>query len=471
MLSPIESLKSLAPEEVTELLLGETEGQWFDRKSARIRPRELAETLVAMANAEGGTLALGLHGGVCQGVDEHSETQNAWRQTGVDYTVPAVRFTVELLPCINRRGDADHLFIIQIPPGQQVHATRRDEVFLRLGDENRRLTFEQRLELHYDRGDTTYEVTPFQVHRPAQIDEEAMGEYAARVGHPNPQRLLQARGLLAEDGTICIGGQLLFGAQPQLANPQAYVRVLKYADRERLTGPAQNLVSDVRCEGRLPEQIDAARKAMQDAIPKRRSLGPDGRFGWFGIVPEEVWLEALVNAVIHRSYSKSGDHIRLTVFDDRVEISSPGQFPGLVSLEDLADVKRFARNPRIARVMADLEYGQELGEGLRRMVSMMESTGRQRPIVQQSTDAVLITLLGRVVGPRELVGLPMAARDLFHQISLVGGSGTGELARLSNYSRPVVLRNLRLLESRGLVQRIGKSPNDPRAYWTSAFMH
>ena len=46
-----------------------------------------------------------------------------------------------------------------------------------------------------------------------------------------------------------------------------------------------------------------------------------------------------------------------------------------------------------------------------------------------------------------------------------------EGARLSNYSRPVVLRNLRLLESRGLVQRIVKSPNDPRAYWTSAFMH
>ena len=102
------------------------------------------------------------------------------------------------------------------------------------------------------------------------------------------------------------------------------------------------------------------------------------------------------------------------------------------------------------------------------MVSVMESTGRQRPIVEQSPGSVLITLLGDVVGPRELAGLPIAARDLFQQISLVERAGTGELARLSNYSRPVALRNLRLLEARGLVQRVGKSPNDPRAYWTSA---
>ena len=99
-------------------------------------------------------------------------------------------------------------------------------------------------------------------------------------------------------------------------------------------------------------------------MPKRRALGPDGRFGWFDIVPEEVWLEALVNAVIHRAYSNFGDHVRLEVFDDRLEVSSPGRFPGIASVDDLGDVRRFARNPRIARVMADLSYGQELGEGL-----------------------------------------------------------------------------------------------------------
>ncbi len=359
------------------------------------------------------------------------------------------------------------MFIIQLHPSRQVHSTARDVAFLRIGDENRRLTFEQRIELHYDRSDSTFEATPAKVSGSNDVDPEAIAEYARRVGHPDPQRLLRARELVDTDGRLCVAGQLLFGAFPQWANPSGYVRVLKYAGTERRYGTEQNLVVDVRCEGTLPQQIDAARDTINDAVPKRRSLGPDGRFGWFGIVPEEVWLEALVNAVIHRSYSMFGDHTRVAVFDDQVEVSSPGEFPGMIAPGALMDVKRFARNPRIARVTAELSYGQELGEGLRRMVTAMESSGRQRPIVRQAGGVTTITLLGEIVGPRELAGLPPAARALFQQISLVDRAGTGELVRRSEYSRPVVLRSLRLLESRGLVRWVGNSPTDPRAYWTT----
>ena len=70
-----------------------------------------------------------------------------------------------------------------------------------------------------------------------------------------------------------------------------------------------------------------------------------------------------MNAVIHRAYSNFGDHIRLAVFDDRVEVSSPAGFPGITPLGDLLEVRRFARNPRIARVMTDLSYGQNWWEG------------------------------------------------------------------------------------------------------------
>ncbi len=105
-------------------------------------------------------------------------------------------------------------------------------------------------------------------------------------------------------------------------------------------------------------------------------------------MPEEVWLEALVNAVIHRAYSNFGDHVRVELFDDRVEVSSPGRFPGITSLSDLMNVPRFSRNPRIARVMTELSYGQEMGEGLRRMVEAMEGAGGQRPLVTQTAGGV-----------------------------------------------------------------------------------
>ncbi len=133
---------SMALEAVTTFLLTEPEGQWFDRKSSRIAARDLADTLVAMANAEGGMIAVGLHGGAYEGTDDRANAHNSWRQAGVDFTTPPVPFTVHLLPCINRRGADDHVFGIQVLPSQQVHSTTRDEVLLRVGDENRKLSFD-----------------------------------------------------------------------------------------------------------------------------------------------------------------------------------------------------------------------------------------------------------------------------------------------------------------------------------------
>ena len=100
----------------------------------------------------------------------------------------------------------------------------------------------------------------------------------------------------------------------------------------------------------------------------------------------------LYYAVLYRSYSNFGDHIRATVFDDRIEVSSPGRFPGITALDDLTNVRRFARNPRIARAMAELSYGQEFGEGLRRMVEAMAAAGRHRPAIVQDYGGVVVTL-------------------------------------------------------------------------------
>ena len=467
MIPPIENLLLMAPEMVTSLLLAEPEGQWFDRKSSRISARDLSETLVAMANAEGGIVAVGLHGGVCEGADAPPKNQNSWRQAGFQFTDPPVRYTSHLLPCINHLGHDDHIFAIQIRPSNQVHSTAKDDVFLRVGDQNRKLSFDQRMELRYDKGDTSFERTSVPNSLQNKLDPASVDEYCMRLGHPDPSRVLEARDLVDDNGLPYTAGLLLFGEDPQRAYPQAYVRVVKYSGRERGSGTTQNLVSDDRCEGRLPQQIDQAREAMRRAIPQRRLLGPNGRFGWVDIVPEEVWMEGLVNAVIHRAYSNFGDHIRLEVFDDRIEISSPGRFPGITSLDDLTEVRRFARNPRIARVMSDLSYGQELGEGLRRMVSVMEESGRERPVVQQRAAGVSVTLVGRVVGSRELARLPIQARALYRQLAAGGRCGTGELVLSSGYSRPVVLRYLKLLQSRGLIHRVAKSPSDPRAYWTA----
>lgn len=467
MLPAIDKLMTMSPGEVTKLLLAEPEGQLFDRKSSRIHSDALAKPMVAMANAEGGMVVIGLANGVCEGVQQRQREQNDWRQAGLDYTTPPVRFEVYLPECINRNGDLDRLFVLLIAPSERVHATNKDEVFLRVGDENRRLNFEQRTQLRYDRGDTGFERTSAANYGPAELDAAAVAEYARRMEHSAPERLLQARDLVDTDGDPFVAAELLFGVNPQRAFPQAYVRVLKYAGRERLTGNEQNLSLDRRCEGPLPHQLEEAMQCIREAMPTRRRLGDDGRFGWFGIVPEEAWLEALVNAVLHRAYSNFGDHIRVELFDDRVELFSPGRFPGVTAPDDLMNVPRFSRNPRIARALSDLAYGQEHGEGLRRMVRAMEAAGLTRPVVTQSAGGVTVALLAGVPVARELKPLPETAQALFLMLSQAGRASTGDIVKATGRSRTVVLRNLRLLEAQSLIRRVGGGATDPQAYWTT----
>lgn len=182
-------------------------------------------------------------------------------------------------------------------------------------------------------------------------------------------------------------------------------------------------------------------------------------------MPEDAWLEGLVNAVVHRSYSISGDHIRVEIFDDRIEIESPGRFPGLVDPSQPREIARFARNPRITRVCADLQFGQELGEGIRRMYEEMHLAGLADPTYTQTAGSVRLTLSCQPVDRELEQRLRPGARDVLRAINEAGQLSTGDLVRTTGKSRPAVLRHLRTLEAEGLVEWVGQSPKDPRAYW------
>lgn len=148
-----------------------------------------------------------------------------------------------------------------------------------------------------------------------------------------------------------------------------------------------------------------------------------------------------------------------------MEIESPGRFPGLVDPTDPLTVTRFARNPRIARVCADLRFGQELGEGIRRMFEEMRLAGLTDPEYRQTAGSVRLTLSSTAVDRHLEARLPPGSRSLLRALRESGRAGTGDLAGALRVSRPVVIRRLRALEEAGLVEWVGKSANDPRAYW------
>jgi len=399
-------------------------------------------------------------------VDAAGSRVGEWQQAALDFTVPAVPCRPRLIECVNDSGQADHLLVIEVETSEKVHANRRDEVFLRVGDENRRLTFAQRQELLYDKGQATYESTVVPGAKRDDLDEGLLRSYADAVNHPDPDRLLAARGLVTRSGELTVAAVLLFATHPQTWLPEASVRVLRYRGTERGTGARQQLLDDVRIEGPIPIQLVEARQAIFDRLPTRSALAASGRFERVGLVPQDAWLEAVVNAVIHRSYSISGDHVRVEIFDDRVEVESPGRFPGIADTGDPLKVTRFALNPRIARVCADLHFGQELGEGIRRMFEEMRLAGLTDPAYHQTAGSVRVSLASAHVDRELEARLPKGARDLVRIVREAGRASTGDLVEASGRSRPVVLRQLRALEAAGILTWTGHSQKDPRAYWS-----
>jgi len=455
----VEQALLLPPEARGEALLTLPETQWFERKSGKVSAKKAAETVIAFANAEGGILVVGASNGVIDRVTP--QLLNDLQQLALDHTEPPVPARVETLE-VTTGGTRSQVVVIRVGIADSVvHATKADKVFLRVGDETRELSYLQRRELTFDRGQAAYERSPLD----GSLDEQLVDGYATAVGAPDATRLLTSRGLILADGTATVGGVLLFGVNPQAELPHAHVRVLRHGGTVAQTGARQQLIADERIEGPLPHQLVNARAAIKALLPTRQALGSDGRFGPVGIIPEDAWMEGLVNAVIHRSYSAAGDHIRVTIFDDRIEFESPGRFPGVVDLSDPPRITRFARNPRIARVLADLRFGQEFGEGIRRMFEEMRLAGLADPEYHQTSGSVQLVLTARLVDRALDARLPGRWRMAMSRIREGGRVSTGDVASALDISRPAAIKLLRAMEGAELIEWVGKSAKDPRAYW------
>lgn len=466
----VDGALAATPDQTGPLLLKLREDQWFDRKSAQIKPRDLAVVLTAFANAEGGVVVIGLYADKVQGLNSVIGKVNEFRQVPLDFTVPPVQARCEEVKCVNEQGKPDLLLVIRVDPGDRVHELSNGDCHLRVGDESRKLNFVQRRELDFDKGQSQYDGMPAPGVDMRQLDTKLIENYKSKLGAAtDANKVLHARSLLTIKNEVTNAGYLLFGKHPQQLFPEAYIRILRFLSNERGTGARLGLEegADFRIEGPIPRAIQEATARIEKTVPRRRSLTSSGRFEGVPIVPRDAWLEGLVNAVIHRSYSLAGDHIRVEIYPNRIEIESPGRFPGLANPDKPLEVNRFARNPRIARVCADLRIGQELGEGIKRIFEEMRSVGLSDPVYHQTAGSVKLVLAAIPRLDRRLAAkLPSGSQRVLDAMRAAGTPlGTGQLSELVGMSRPTLATRLKALEAERLVRWRGKSPKDPRAVW------
>ncbi len=191
---------------------------------------------------------------------------------------------------------------------------------------------------------------------------------------------------------------LLFSKDPEKYIPSASLRYIRYEGKEALTGAEHNVVKDQRFENNIPNLIDEVKAFLNASFKDYYFLDlSKGKFRRVPEYPEEAWLEGVVNALCHRSYNSQGSAIYIKHFEDRLEISNSGPLPAQVTIENIK-TERFARNPRVARVLEDMGYVRQLNEGVSRIYESMEKSMLSIPEYKQDHGNVYLTLRNKISG-------------------------------------------------------------------------
>ena len=448
------------------------EGQTFDRKRARIESKALAVIMVAMANADGGTIAIGIEDdGTISGINGMTEHINDLLRVPFDYCIPSVTVHPKRIPCIDKDGKENHILVLEVEQSSSMHATSSDEAYYRVGDKSKRLSFDDRMQIMLAKGVQYFEDYPVARATVEDLDLDFVSRYCERIGYKKDAlTFLRTNGdyIISKDGKEQISGAaiLLFGKDPQRFFQRAFIRFIRYDGTEEKVGREMNVIKDITFRGRILEMTQAAISFVKTQLKERTYLGPDARFVTEPEYPEFSWTELIVNAVAHRDYSILGTDIQIKLFDDHYTVESPGILPGRVRLNNMRTT-HFSRNPKIASFMKEYEFIREFGEGVDRMYRELEEGGWPKPIFNQD-DFMLRASLSSRFAPKTspktspetspetpVVNLSERELSILALIRKQRNITTQEMADILGISKRAVIPYLKSLQEKRIILREG----------------
>lgn len=390
------------------------EGQYLERKGRRSKPTKIANELVGMLNAGGGTLAFGIaDDGTVEDLSkvgdllpEEPVNLDAYRKLVHDFISPSAN--IELEEIYLASGELIFLFHVDQDHERLFQRKDNEDIYLRVTDENRGpLRREEVKRLEYDKSIRSFEEELCENFDTKDLDDPVCENYRKVTSYSGSFEELAIKRHMA----IRCDGQtiykksaiLLFAADPEKYVPNATVRYVRYDGLEQKPGSEFNVVKDQRFEANIPTMIRKLDAFMEASLRDYYFLDlNEGKFERVPEFPREAWLEGIVNALCHRSYNLQGNPVLIRHFDDRLEISSSGPLPAQVTVENITQ-ERYARNVRIARALADFGYVRELNEGVPRIYSSMEKFMLEKPEYTDTGNSVTLTLRNKVTEHKETI--------------------------------------------------------------------
>jgi ATP-dependent DNA helicase RecG len=384
----------------TELnsLLTQGETLHIEFKQWPLHPDDLASAITAFANTDGGRILLGVDDqGKIAGIAESERDRAAQTVDNVAFNNIQPPVTVVLETISDPQGRC--VLMAHVPKGDpRPYRTNRGVYYVRTASGRRQASREELLRMFQAVESLYYDETPLLQTSLADVEAQARddllrmtAERGIDIEGVEPNRVLLNWKLLhrsqtagGEDFSLTIAGALFLARQPQRLLPTAYISALRIPGGEISVEPSDQK----RIEGRLLSMLEDAMRFLYIHLPRPHrinGLEPEVQ----SELPDAVLREALVNVLAHRDYTVSSP-IRLIVFDDRIEIRTPGKLPNSVTLESLPLGVHALRNPMIYSALLRIGLVTDAGSGVPRIIRLTrQATGREPTYSQQGNELVL----------------------------------------------------------------------------------
>lgn len=465
-LTPTESETLLAK----ILVLSESRNLEFKRVSGKMVNKAL-ETICAFANSEGGDLILGIADlkdfqgkDRLFGIEENPEAVDELQRLVLTKFHPAISsIRMRRLSCALHNGPVaggqGHLILVTVPRSTKVHSLVGGGTYERLDAGNMPMSAVDITELSYRRGvrSATAEPVPVAI---SLLQTQAW------------QRFLSVRGPLtgtfAEqlfkigladdvDGVVQPrrAAVLLFADEPgsllAAFESRADVRVMVYDGKHVIAGSSPNFRKQPKTvRGPLIDQIDATVNLVMDILDDGVVHSGSG-FKTLHAYPERVVKEAIVNAIIHRDYRLNRD-IFIRIFDDRIEVESPGVFPGNITPSNIAKMGTRARNPLLSANLREFPVSPNIdaGEGVRMMFSEMAQAELYPPQYRQSTEGAVESVTVSLFNAKR----PTAWDEVSDWLDRKGSISNADLVRISKLDTLKASKLLTSWRDQGLLEPV-----------------